>query len=88
MKKQSIKEALQKRLTRFFDGEDCEILAVASAIRNGFAHGDMGLTDSINVEQSTKLRKLILSLIEADIDAVIEALGAQDRSLLPSRFQS
>lgn len=88
MKKKSITEKLGKRLAHFFGGDDCEVLAVAVVIRNGFAHGDMGLTDSINFEQSTKLRRLILSLIEADIDAVIAALGAQDRSLLPSRFQS
>lgn len=78
---------MKARLKKFFKGADEEALAVAVAMRNVFAHGTMGLTHSIKIDQAKTVRSFVLGLIEADLEAVTQALETQKPNLLPSRFE-
>lgn len=75
-------EKLQKRLDRFWNGSDSDLLAALSAIRNSFAHGKMGISRSISLDCAVETRKFLLSLIEKDCELVTLSLSEQDKSPL------
>lgn len=73
---------LRKRLESFWDGDDSELLAVISALRNSFAHGKMGISKSVGVDCAQELKTYLLSVIREDAELISRSLEAQDATLL------
>lgn len=57
------KEPIKIRLREFRDGADAEVISVAAAIRNSFAHGLIGANSDI-IRISENLRSIVLDSIK------------------------
>lgn len=66
---------LRKRLQGFRDGDNNEALAVMSAVRNAFAHGKMGVKNSVDIASAGEIREVLLKLIAADCEQMIASLS-------------
>lgn len=73
---------LKHRLKRFAEGEDTEVLAVISALRNAFAHGKLGVQKSISLDCARVSRQMLLDMIKSDTELIVRSLNSQDRSML------
>lgn len=74
---------LKERMIAFECGDDSELLAVCSALRNSFSHGKMGISHSVGLECAVKVKAYLLELIKADAELIIGSIKKQDASLLP-----
>ena len=66
-------QQLQGRIGSFFDGEDCQIVAIAVAMRHAFAHGKIAATGQYAANRD-ELSKELLNSIKAHCDVIAASI--------------
>ncbi|WP_386684266.1 hypothetical protein [Loktanella sp. R86503] len=68
-------DRLKKRIKKFQDGDDLQVLAIISALRNSFSHGKMGISNSISLECGREIKSFLLQSIVDDTEAIISSFS-------------